>query len=216
MIAAQGPEAIGRASKVLGAPLETLKRFGGAEIPWQGVTALVTRTGYTGEDGVEIVVPSHAGMRLWEALLDAGATPCGLGARDTLRLEAGLPLHGNDISTETNPMEAGLERFVRTGGGYTGAEAIEEVRQTGPSRRLVGFKALERGVAPRHGHPIIHGEKAVGTVTSGSFSPTLGINIGMGYMPAAIAKDGTRLSVDVRGARVEVETVPLPFYTRQH
>ncbi len=215
MIAAQGPQAIEGAGKALGTSLHGLKRFGGARIHWTGAPALVTRTGYTGEDGVEIVVHASIGMKLWDALLAAGATPCGLGARDTLRLEAGLPLHGNDISAETNPIEAGLERFVRAAGGYIGAEALEKVRQRGAARRLAGFRALERGVAPRHGHAILHGDSEVGEVTSGSFSPTLGVNIGMGYVPGTLAATGTRLSVDVRGTRVGVEVVPLPFYRRQ-
>ncbi len=215
MVAAQGPQAIERVSNIFGPSIKSLKRFGGVRVEWGGVIALVTRTGYTGEDGVEIVVPGAAGMELWDALLSAGATPCGLGARDTLRLEAGLPLHGNDISLETNPIEAGLERFVRAEGGYIGAGAFEGMRQKGPSRRLAGFRALERGVAPRHGHAILHDGTQVGEMTSGSFSPTLGMNIGMGYVPTSLSAVGTRLSVDVRGTSVGVEVVPLPFYRRQ-
>lgn len=214
MIAAQGPMAIEGASAVLGASFGALKRFGGGLFRWKGVPALVTRTGYTGEDGIEIVVAASQGVALWEALLQAGAMPCGLGARDTLRLEAGLPLHGNDISLERNPIEAGLERYVRSDEGFIGARAIHEAQRRGVSQRLAGFRAVQKGVAPRHGHSLFHEGRAVGVVTSGSPSPTLEANIGMGYVTRELAKPGTRLTVDVRGTKVAVEIVPLPFYKR--
>ena len=177
---------------------------------------VVTRTGYTGEDGVEIIAPAELGQPLLDELIEAGATPCGLGARDTLRLEAGLPLHGHDIDTTTNPMEAGLERFVQLEGAeFVGKAALGRVMRDGVTRRLAGFKTVERGTVPRHGQPILEDGRVVGQVTSGNFAPSLGINIGMGYVPVGLAKPGRRLTVDVRGKPVEVEVCPMPFHRRQ-
>jgi aminomethyltransferase len=218
MLAFQGPLAFPRAVAMVGA-LEGLRPFGVWEgsLPLGGeaVPAVVGRTGYTGEDGVEWVVPARHGAGLWRALLEGGAQPCGLGARDVLRLEAGLVLHGADVDPSTTPLEAGLERFVDLGReGFIGREALLAQRERGVSRRLVGFVLQERGV-PRRGYPILHNEGVIGTVTSGAFSPTLGRDIGMGYVDPSYARPDTPLAVEVRGRRVAGVVVPLPFYSRR-
>ena len=148
------------------------------------------------------------------ALEEAGASPCGLGARDVLRLEAGLLLHGNDMTVEDNPYEAGLERFVYLNSpGYVAADALRSVRDAGPVKRLTGFRMTGRGIA-RHGHPILAGGARIGTVTSGTHSPTLDANIGMGYVDPEHSAPSTPVEIDIRGRIVEAETVPLPFYRR--
>lgn len=212
MLAVQGPLAVEKTSLVLGG-LPPLKRFHGADVPWGDGMVLVTRTGYTGEDGLELMTTPQAGVALWEALTRAGAVPCGLGARDTLRLEAGLPLHGQDIDPSTNPLEAGLERFVRTSRSeFVGKAALAEAAEEGIKRRLIGFKTVERGAVPRHGAQVLASGSVVGTVTSGNFAPSLGMNIGMAYVPTEFSSPGRRLQVDIRGKRVEVEVTPLPYY----
>ncbi|GBD10615.1 Aminomethyltransferase [bacterium HR23] len=217
MVAFQGPEAFGKAVSL--APVEGLRPFGAWEgaLPLGGhsVPALVGRTGYTGEDGVEWVLPAEAGPFLWRALRGLGGQPCGLGARDILRLEAGLMLHGTDIDPSTTPLEAGLERFVDLQReGFLGREALLAQKEAGLGRRLVGFVLRERGI-PRHGYPILHNGTVVGTVTSGGFSPTLGKDIGMGYVHPSCAAPGTPIEVEIRGRAVPGEVVPLPFYTRR-
>ncbi|MEE9284829.1 MAG: glycine cleavage T C-terminal barrel domain-containing protein, partial [Dehalococcoidia bacterium] len=170
-------------------------------------------TGYTGEDGFEIIVPGENGPFLWDTLLAQGAAPCGLGARDTLRLEAGLPLHGSDIDRSTNPLEAGLERFVRSEGGrFIGKEALAQAQARGLTRRLVGFRARERSAVPRPGHAILHQGAPAGRVTSGSYSPCLETSIGLGYVPPDLARPGVALDIAVRDTTVRVEVVQLPFY----
>jgi len=214
MLAVQGPLAIEKTSLLLGG-LPSLKRFHGTDVAWGGGTVLVTRTGYTGEDGMELMTTPQTGIALWEQLLLAGAAPCGLGARNTLRLEAGLPLHGQDIDASTNPLEAGLERFVRTSRSeFVGKPALEQAVEEGIKRRLIGFKTVERGAVPRHGQQVLVAGEPIGTVTSGNFAPSLGINVGMAYVPIQFASPGQRLEIDVRGKNVEVGVTPLPFYRK--
>ncbi|MCS7207590.1 MAG: glycine cleavage system aminomethyltransferase GcvT [Dehalococcoidia bacterium] len=217
MVAFQGPDAFGKMASL--APVEGLRPFGA----WEGTLtldgntfpALVGRTGYTGEDGVEVVVPAEGGPALWRRLVALGAQPCGLGARDILRLEAGLMLHGTDIDPSTTPLEAGLERFVDLQReGFIGREALLAQQAQGLRRRLVGFVLHQRGV-PRHGYSILYDGKVVGSVTSGGFSPTLEKDIGMGYVEPACAQPATPLEVDIRGRRVPGEVVALPFYSRR-
>lgn len=217
MVAFQGPLAFGKAASL--AHVESLRPFGAWEGPLsiggQTIPALIGRTGYTGEDGVEFVLPAEGGPSLWRALLALGAQPCGLGARDILRLEAGLMLHGTDIDPTTTPLEAGLERFVDLKReGFIGREALLAQQARGLQRRLVGFVMQERGI-PRHGYPILYDGKVVGTVTSGGFSPTLGKDIGTGYVSPSCAHPGTPIEVDIRGRRVPGEVVALPFYSRR-
>lgn len=214
MVAAQGPRARQKIDSLLQGRLSLLKRYAGTETEWDGEDAVVTRTGYTGEDGFEIIVRSEVGSALWEQLMDLGAVPCGLGARDTLRLEAGLPLHGQEIDLATNPVEAGLGRFVKLDGAdFIGKAALLETQRNGLAKKLVAFKAA-RGPVPRHGFPILHEGATVGHVTSGGFSPTLQITIGLGYVPPGLAEPGTRLLIDARGRLIEAEAVRLPFYKR--
>lgn len=184
-----------------------------------GVPVMVARTGYTGEDGFEIFCPPDGAAALWEALLrdgeDLGLVPCGLGARDTLRFEAGFPLYGHELTEDVNPLEAGLDRFVRLDkGDFVGRDALLAVRERGPERRLVGLELLERGIA-RHGYPVTDGQgRVVGHVTSGMLAPTLQRSLAMAYVPAALAEPGRELGVLVHGRERRARVVPLPFYRR--
>ncbi|MDI6857920.1 MAG: glycine cleavage system aminomethyltransferase GcvT [Dehalococcoidia bacterium] len=216
MLAVQGPQARGRLSEALGRDLiERLPRRGCTEFELLGTKAFVSRSGYTGEDGFELITSVTAGRALWEGLVAGGMQPCGLGARDTLRLEAALLLHGADIDTSTDPFEAGLEWVVDLGGDrwFVGKEALLRRRERGPERRLVCLRAATGGIM-RAGHAILRDSEVVGALTSGGFSPTLGVSIGMGYVPVALSEEGTRLDVDVRGKRLAAEVVGRPFYRR--
>jgi aminomethyltransferase len=179
----------------------------------------VSRTGYTGEDGFELYFPSGEAERVWEELTRAGADhglqPIGLGARDTLRLEAGMPLYGHEIDEEHNPIEAGLSfgvSFHEDKGDWIGRAALEAVKAA-PTRRLVGL-VTEGKRAPRQGYPIVHGDEVVGEVCSGAVSPTLNKNIGTAYVPVALAEAGTIVEMDLRGKRQACTVTDLPFYSR--
>ena len=172
------------------------------------------RTGYTGEDGVEIFCAWNDAPKLWRALADAGAVPCGLGARDTLRLEARLSLYGNDIDETTNPIEAGLGWVVKLQkGDFVGKAALEKVKASPLPRKLVGFEMVGKGIA-RHGYPLRDDTKEIGICTSGSPCPTVGKNLGLGYLPASKTEVGTKFLVDCRGKNIEAVVVPTPFYKR--
>ncbi len=200
MIAVQGPLAREIVQAIASAPLP--ERMTIATRTLDGRQMLVAGTGYTGEDGVELLLDPADAPAVWEALLRRGAKPAGLAARDSLRTEACLHLYGNDLSTARGPIEAGLGWCARPGGGYIGAEAVEAVRAAGPAERLVAFVITDRGAA-RPGDAVIGG----GVVTSGTFSPTLEVGIGMAYLPAGVARVGHEFEIDVRGthrhARVE-------------
>ena len=214
MIALQGPEAIGIASAVCGLDASAVRPFRIVEAEVRGARTLVARTGYTGEDGVEIMPPAAAAEGLWGALLGGGAVPCGLGARDVLRLEAGLLLHGADMDASVNPVEAGLGRFVRADGDFCGAAAVRAAAEAGPERLLVGFRTAGRGALPR-AHADIRADGAVvGRVTSGGYAPSLDTAVGLGYVPRRLGTPGTILEIDVRGRAVAAAVVPLPFYAR--
>ena len=217
MLAVQGPEAISLLSGVLGEGLGGLALRECVELDWNGTTVLFARTGYTGEDGGECIVGADRAEALWDALLTGGATPVGLGVRDTLRLEAALPLHGNDIDHTTHPYEAGLGFAVSLNDGapFTGRQALVEAKARPPTRRLCHLVARERGV-PRAGHAVSvpGGDEAVARLTSGSFSPTLRLGIGMAYLPTELANPGVILEVDVRGRALPVEVVRRPFYRK--
>ena len=192
-----------------------LKRFRFAEGRVAGRPALLSRTGYTGSDGFEIYCAATDAPALWDALLETGAAaglvPAGLGARDTLRLEAALPLYGHELDDETTPLEAGLERFVDLArGGFVGAEALRRQQQAGPPRRLIGFVVDGRGVA-RAGHALAADGREIGRVTSGAPSPTLGKSIGLGYVPPAFAAVGRPLAVMIRGQAIAARVVATPF-----
>ena len=226
MLAVQGPEAIALLAHVLGDGFAALDLRACAELDWRGASLLVARTGYTGEDGAECIVSADRAADLWDALLEAGAAPCGLGARDTLRLEAALPLHGNDIDATTNPYEAGLGFAISLDDGapFTGRAALEAARAEPRARRLAHLRARARGVL-RAGYAVhrlagdgaedgsLAGE-AVARLTSGAYSPTLRLGIGMAYLPVELATPGTLLAVDVRGRALPVEVVRRPFYRR--
>ncbi|MFM2106064.1 MAG: hypothetical protein RL338_1096 [Chloroflexota bacterium] len=219
LCALQGPAAAALLAPLTDVDLGALRYYAIAEGRVAGIPALVARTGYTGEDGFEVFVETARGVELWDALhavaAPAGALPVGLGARDTLRLEAGMPLYGNELDTATNPYEAGLGRVVKLGkaGDFVGRAALERVSAAGPARSLVGLAIRGRGIA-RHGYPIAVGGRTCGIVTSGTQSPTLGHPIAMGYVPPEAAAVGTMVDVIVRDQPVAAEVVPLPFYRR--
>ncbi len=212
MIAVQGPQARAHLAS-LGLDSEGLKYYRFADRPWRGITVRLSRTGYTGEDGCECFLPGARAAELWQELVRLGVQPCGLGARDTLRLEAGMPLYGQELDRSTTPVEAGLDFACGKAGGYIGERVVLEQLASGPPRRLVGLRMRERRV-PRAHYPLHHGGTVVGSVTSGTLSPSLEAAIGMGYLPRAIALPGTAIEVDVRGELHQAEVVPLPFYKR--
>jgi aminomethyltransferase len=215
MIAFQGPEATAVMATVSDFDPAATQHFRIVEATIQGKSALVARTGYTGEDGIEVMPASEDAVWLWELLTEHGAMPAGLGARDVLRLEAALPLHGNDISASTNPIEAGLERFVTLDkGDFCGADALRAIQAKGPARRLIGFQTVEKGALPRAHSDIVVDGKPVGEVSSGGYSPALDRNIGLGYVPAQSASPGCRIQVDIRGNLIDAEVVRTPFYSR--
>jgi aminomethyltransferase len=204
LLAVQGPRAIER----LGLP--PARSFTFAEARLDGVEVMVNRTGYTGEDGCELLCMSEDAVQLWDAVLARGVVPCGLGARDTLRLEVCYPLHGNDIGPDTDAISAGLGWACALDKEFEGVEVLRRVKADGPERRLVAFVMDEKAI-PRHGMAIEGG----GEVTSGTHSPTLDIGIGMGYVPAAQAQPGTELTIDVRGRPRRARVVKKPIYKRE-
>ena len=214
MIAIQGPAAAELIDSISRDKPSEMRPFSWTEADVAGVHAFIGRTGYTGEDGFELVVPGEKGPDLWSLLMDRGATPCGLGARDVLRLEAGLALHGNDIDTITTPLEAGLERFVRLDKESVGIEMLRKQAKDGPSSRLVGLVVEGRHI-PRKGYTIVAQGKNVGQVTSGTYSPTLDRNIAVGYVSRERTALGTHLQVDIRGSATTAGVVALPFYSRK-
>ena len=213
MIAVQGPDA---ASLVDGMSAETpssLRFFGSMEATVLGCKTFVGRTGYTGEDGFEIVSDARDGASIWNALHEGGMAPTGLGARDVLRLEAGLPLHGSDIDLTTTPLEASLGRFVRLKKEFAGADALRRQQEQGVERSLVGLFSEGRSI-PRHDYAILAEGEPAGRITSGSYSPTLDRNIAMGYVQRRWSEEGQSLQIDIRGRQVAASVTPLPFYKR--
>ena len=208
MLAVQGPAARLIAGTVLGGELPPRMRT--AQMPFGGETLLVCGTGYTGEDGVEIMVPPGAATALWDALLEGGAVPAGLGARDTLRLEVCFHLYGNDLSTDHDPIAGGLGWACKEGTHFIGSEAVAQARADGPDEKLAPFVLTGPGI-PRQGNAVIAGGGEVGVVTSGSLSPCLEHGIGMAYVRPDLAEPGTELEIDVRGRRraARIESKPL-------
>lgn len=218
LIAAQGPLAVGIVGKVCDADLDALPYYGSTPTSVGGHDVLLARTGYTGEDGFEVYAQAPHAADVWRALTEAGGAdlaPCGLACRDTLRLEAGMPLYGNELSAGMSPFDAGLGRVVKLDkpADFVGRAALERRGTTPAAATLVGLTGEGRR-APRHGYPVLDGVTPVGTVTSGALSPTLGHPIAMAYVPPSLAEPGTRLAVDVRGRATPVEVVRLPFYKR--
>ncbi|MCH7825500.1 MAG: glycine cleavage system aminomethyltransferase GcvT [Acidobacteria bacterium] len=218
-LALQGPDAETILSRIVALDLASIGYYRAAFTDIDGVQALVSRTGYTGEDGFEVYLPPSQAADFADTILDAGANegvvPVGLGARDTLRLEAGMLLYGNDMDESRSPVEANLRWLTKPGKGeFIGKDAIVAQIEAGTAERLVGFELIDRGV-PRHGYELYGAdEQAIGEVTSGSFSPTLQKGIGLGYVPAEHTEVGGLLKVDIRGRKLEVRVVKTPFYRR--
>ena len=192
-------------------------RFASGEVA--GVPCLVARTGYTSEDGFELFCAPDGAVRLWEALLEAGAaegvTPAGLGARDSLRLEVAYRLYGSDMDDSKTPLEAGLAWVVKfEKGDFVGRDALVKQRESGLTRKLVGFTLTDPGIA-RHGYPVLRDGKPAGEVTSGTRSPTLQIAIGLAYVPPALAAEGSAFAVEIRGRQAAARVLKTPFYQRK-
>ena len=204
LLAVQGPRSIERLR------LEDAPAFTFAMQELDGIECMVNRTGYTGERGVELMVPAEDAEELWDRVLERGAVPCGLGARDTLRLEVCYPLHGNDIGPDTDAISAGLGWVCALDKEFTGAGELRRIKEARPERKLVAFVMEETGV-PRQGMAVLGG----GEVTSGTHSPMLDRGIGMGYVPAAQAEPGTELTIDVRGRDRRARVVKKPIYKRE-
>ena len=211
LIAVQGPHALRIIGELAGGTWDPPARFAIAEASLDGIPTLIARTGYTGEDGVEVFCHESKAAAIWRLLLSfPEVAPAGLGARDTLRLEMGYPLYGSDMDRETDPITAGLGWVVpKTKTGFIGAEAIAKVRETGPARKLVGVTVAE-GV-PHHGYPVLHGGVEVGKVASGTFSPTLGHGIATAYVPVELAAPETTLQIGIRRKVVPAVVTRPPF-----
>lgn len=210
MLAVQGPHARSIVARTLAVELPPRMRVAAVRIG--GRPALACGTGYTGEDGVELLLDPEIAPAIWAELLDAGIVPCGLGARDTLRLEACFHLHGNDIAPERNPIEAGLGWCCKEETGFVGAEAVARARAEGTPERLVPFEIDGAGI-PRQGNPAMVGDERVGEVTSGSFSPSLEVGIGLAYVRSELAEPDTEIEIDVRGKRRAARIASKPLYS---
>lgn len=212
VVAVQGPQARARLAAVA-AEAADVGRFRVTRFTWEGAECVAAGTGYTGEDGVEVAVPAEAAPAFWRAVLATGVVPAGLGARDTLRLEAGLPLHGHELGPGITPLQAGLGWVVAWGKpSFLGKAALEAERATGPARRLRGV-ATEGRRPPRAGAPVLLDGAPAGEVTSGNFSPVLGHGIALAFLPPDVA-DGTPVAVDLRGTPLPGRVVPTPFVGR--
>lgn len=213
LIALQGPQAETYLQPFVQDDLTSLKSFGHVNATVLDQPGFIARTGYTGEDGFEVMVKPEVGVELWRRLSQAGVTPCGLGARDTLRLEAALALYGQDIDDTTTPLEAGLSWLVHLDrkGDFIGRSVLEAQKAKGVERRLVGIEMQGRRIA-RHGYSVVSDGKVVGEVTSGTYSPTLGKAIALAYCPSSLAKTGQPLEVDIRGKTYPAVVVKKPFY----
>jgi aminomethyltransferase len=217
LIAIQGPASVEVLQPLATVELNDLAPFGFAHGHVAEARVTVARTGYTGEDGFEIFVPPSQAEMVWRGLLDAGRSvdivPVGLGARDTLRLEAGMRLHGNDIDETTTALEAGLGWTLGWNKDFVGRDALRAQKEKGLTRKLVGFEVIDRGIA-RHGHPVVRGGAQVGVVTSGTQTPFLKKAIGMAYVPIDMTAANTEFDIDVRGRVLKARVVPMPFYKR--
>ena len=217
LIALQGPKAAQILQSMITKDLTSLGAFNHCIVTINGSSALIARTGYTGEDGFEIMLDPDAAQQLWISLQQAGVTPCGLGARDTLRLEAAMSLYGQEIDETISPLEAGLGWVVhlKDKGDFIGRSVLEQQKATGVKRRLVGLEMSGRYIA-RHGYPVIFDGAAVGEVTSGTLAPTVGKAIALAYVPTALSKPGQTLEVEIRGKNHPATVVKKPFYRSPH
>jgi aminomethyltransferase len=222
-IAIQGRNALSILSQITSAPLSAVKTYGFIEDKiLRNIPSILARTGYTGEDGFEIYLPWSQGPTVWNALIEAGRLhglkPCGLGARDTLRLEMKYPLYGNELTDNTHPLEAGLGWVVKWDKvDFLGKAALLRAKENGLERQLAGIRLLGKGIM-RHGYSLYlpHGTEKIGELTSGTFSPSLNLSIGIGYVTIANAKVGSKIAVDIRGQQIPAEIVPTPFYKRTY
>lgn len=219
-LALQGPEAEAVLQKLTSEPLNEIGFFKFKEdVLIDGKKALVSRTGYTGEDGFEIYCNSEDTAHLWHKILEAGkeegVLPCGLGARDTLRFEAGLALYGQELSPEISPLEAGIGFVVKLNkeSSFIGKEVLHEQKENGVPRKLVGLEMIERGI-PRHGYPVYYGEQKIGEVTTGTQSPTLKKNIGLALIAREFGELGSEIEVEIRNKKVKAKIIAAPFYKR--
>lgn len=217
LLAVQGPQAVTFLQPFVEADLNGLKFFGHFETNVLGKPTFIARTGYTGEDGFEVMIDIEEGKQLWQNLLKAGVTPCGLGARDTLRLEAAMALYSQDITETTTPLEAGLSWLVHLDkkGDFIGRNVLEKQKANGVSQRLVGLELPGRHIA-RHGYKVFSNNELVGEVTSGTLSPTLNKAIALVYLPSHLGKLGTQLDVEIRGKTYPATVVKRPFYRSPH
>jgi aminomethyltransferase len=218
-LALQGPKAQAILQPLTSTDLARLKTFWFTEGKVSGVPCTIARTGYTGEDGFELFCRPADGVKLWKAVVEAGKAeglvPAGLGARDTLRLEVAYRLYGNDMDDATTPLEAGLGWVVKFDkGDFIGRDAMLRQKEGGLPRKLVGFVLTDPGIA-RHGFDVLHDGKKVGTVTSGTKSPTVKTSIGLAYVPPPLAAEGSTFAVDIRGRPASAQVVKTPFYTRK-
>ena len=219
LIAVQGPAALDVVQPLCTVDLSGIKYYWFTHGEVASARALISRTGYTGEDGFEIFVPPGMADRVWQAILQSGRSadviPCGLGARDTLRLEAAMRLYGNDVDETTTPLEADLSWIVGwKKESFIGHQRLREQKEGGISRKLVGFEMMDRGIA-RHGYQVLRGDQPVGVVSSGTQTPFLKKAIGMAYVPMHLTAPGSEISIDVRGRISRATVVPLPFYKRK-
>lgn len=216
LIALQGREALANLQPLVKEDVSKLKAFTHLSTEVLQQSAFIARTGYTGEDGFEIMIEAEAGRQLWQLLLAEGVTPCGLGARDTLRLEAAMCLYGQDIDESTTPLEAGLGWLVHLDKGeFIGKEVLVKQKMQGVERKLVGL-VMEGKYIARHGYRVIFADQQVGEVTSGTFAPTLAQAIGLAYVPKKLSKVGQQLAVEVRGKLCPCRVVKKPFYRSPH
>jgi aminomethyltransferase len=218
LIAVQGPASIDVVQPLTGVPLADIKYYWFAHGEVAGARATISRTGYTGEDGFEIFVPPNVAERVWDAILQSGRSvdlvPAGLGARDTLRLEASMRLYGNDMDESTTVLEAGLGWMIGwTNEQFIGRDALRKQKEAGVSRKLIGFEMVDRGIA-RHGYQVVRDGRPIGVVTSGTQTPYLKKSIGMAYVPADLSRPGSEIEIDVRGRALKARVVPMPFYKR--
>jgi aminomethyltransferase len=218
-LALQGPLAAQLLQRLTKLNLSQIRSYRFAPGEVAGVSCIVARTGYTGEDGFELFCPAAQASRLWDALVEAGGPekiqPCGLGARDSLRLEMAYRLYGSDMDDSTTPLEAGLAWVVKLDkGDFVGRDALLRQREQGVARKLVGFTLIDPGI-PRHGYPVLQDGRKVGEVTSGTRSPTLEIPIGLAYVPTALAAEGSTFAVEIRGRAAAARVVKTPFYVRK-
>lgn len=211
----QGPNAEQILQKITDSDLKEIKRYAFAEIAIDGVEMTVSRSGYTGENGFELYMQNQYAKQIWDKLMEAGKEdgliPCGLGARDTLRIECGMMLYGHDINMETSPLEAVYGWAVSFKKDFVGKEALEKQKQEGFTRKLVGFEMIDRGIAREH-YKIYKDGEEVGEVTSGAPSPSTGKNVGMGYIKFGLHEPDTEIEVEIRGKLVKAKVVELPFY----